>query len=192
LNTSDLFCVICAFLWPFQISGIKSIDDTDMADKVFRVLFLCTGNSARSILGESLLNHWGAERVVGYSAGSQPKAQPHPLAIELLKARGMPTDGLRSKSWDEFAKRDSLPMNLVITVCDNAAKEACPIFPGAAVKVHWGIPDAAAVSGSIDDQRAAFMKAYRTLENRIAMLVDLPLASLSATELKRRVEQLAS
>jgi arsenate reductase len=163
-----------------------------MVDKIFRVLFLCTGNSARSILGESLLNHWGAARVVGFSAGSQPKAQPHPLAIELLKARGMPTDGLRSKSWDEYAKPDSPPMDLVITVCDNAAIESCPIFPGAAVKVHWGIPDPAVVSGSIVDQRAAFMKAYRTLENRIAMLVDLPLATLTAAELKRRVEQLAA
>jgi protein-tyrosine-phosphatase len=163
-----------------------------MVDKIFRVLFLCTGNSARSILGESLLNHWGAARVVGFSAGSQPKAQPHPLAIELLKARGMPTDGLRSKSWDEYAKPDSQPMDLVITVCDNAANESCPIFLGAAVKVHWGIPDPAVVSGSIADQRVAFMKAYRTLENRIAMLVDLPLASLTAAELKRRVEQLAA
>jgi arsenate reductase len=162
-----------------------------MSDKVFRVLFLCTGNSARSIIGESLLNHWGAERVVGYSAGSRPKAQPHPLAIELLKTRGMPTEGLRSKSWDEFAKPDTPSIDLVITVCDNAANEICPMFPGAAVKVHWGIPDPAEATGSIDDQRAAFKKAYRTLENRIAMLVDLPLMSLPSTELKRRIEQLA-
>jgi arsenate reductase len=162
-----------------------------MSDKIFRVLFLCTGNSARSIIGESLLNHWGAERVVGFSAGSQPKGQPHPLAIELLKFRCMPTDGLRSKSWDEFATPDSLPMNLVITVCDNAANESCPVFPGTAVKVHWGIPDPAATGGSIEAQRAAFMKAYRTLENRIATLVDLPLTTLSDADLKRRVKQLA-
>jgi arsenate reductase (thioredoxin) len=163
-----------------------------MTDKLFRVLVLCTGNSARSILGESLLNHWGGGRVVGCSAGSQPKGQPHPLAIELLKQCGMPTEGLRSKSWDEFTKTDAPLIDLVITVCDNAANESCPIFPGAAVKVHWGIPDPAAVVGSLDTQRAAFLKAYRTLENRIATLVDLPLASLTAVELKHRVQQLAS
>jgi arsenate reductase (thioredoxin) len=163
-----------------------------MTDKVFRVLVLCTGDSARSILGESLLNHWGGGRVLGFSAGSQPKGQPHPLAIELLNERGMPTEGLRSKSWDEFSRLDSPPMDLVITVCDNAANESCPIFPGAAVKVHWGIPDPAAVTGSIDSQRAAFLKAYRTLENRVAMLIDLPLGSLTPVELKRRVQQLAN
>jgi arsenate reductase len=163
-----------------------------MTDKIFRVLVLCTGNSARSILGESLINHWGAGRVVGFSAGSQPKGEPHPLAIELLKERGMPTEGLRSKSWDEFSKADAPPINLVITVCDNAANESCPIFPGAAVKVHWGIPDPAAATGSIDEQRAAFMKAYRTLENRIATLVDLPLTSLTPSELRQRVQQLAT
>jgi arsenate reductase len=163
-----------------------------MTDKPFRVLVLCTGNSARSILGESLLNHWGGGRVVGFSAGSQPRGEPHPLAIELLDERGMPTEGLRSKSWDEFAQSDAPPIDLAITVCDNAAAEQCPIFPGAGVSVHWGIPDPAAVTGSIETQRAAFLKAYRTLEYRIATLVDLPLASLSPSELKQRAQQLAA
>jgi protein-tyrosine-phosphatase len=163
-----------------------------MSDAIFRVLILCTGNSARSILAESLVNHWGAGQIVGYSAGSQPKEQPHPLAIELLNERGMPTTNLRSKSWDEFARSDSPPIDLVITVCDNAANESCPIFPGAAVKAHWGIPDPAAKTGSMEERRAAFMKAYRTLEQRIAMLIDLPLASLSKEELKRRVQELAT
>jgi protein-tyrosine-phosphatase len=162
-----------------------------MSDNPFRVLVLCTGNSARSILGESLLNHWGGGRVVGFSAGSKPKEQPHPLALELLTERGMPTEGARSKSWDEFAGPDSPQIDLAITVCDAAAVEQCPIFPGAGVSVHWGIPDPAAVSGSIETQRAAFLKAYRTLEYRIATLVDLPLASLTPQELKRRVQQLA-
>jgi protein-tyrosine-phosphatase len=163
-----------------------------MSDAVFRVLFLCTGNSARSILAESLVNHWGAERIVGYSAGSQPKTEPHPLAIEVLSERGMPTQGLHSKSWDEFARADAAKIDLVITVCDNAAYESCPIFPGKSVKVHWGIPDPAAKTGSIAERRAAFLKTYRTLEQRIAMLVDLPLASLSNADLRRRVEELAT
>ena len=163
-----------------------------MSDSIFRVLFLCTGNSARSILAESLLNHWGGEAVLGFSAGSRPKAEPHPLALELLEARGMPIEGLRSKSWDEFARSGAPRLDLVITVCDNAANESCPLFPGDAVKVHWGMADPAAKSGSIEEQRAAFMKTFRTLEQRISMLVDLPLASLSKTELRRRVEELAT
>jgi len=161
------------------------------SDKIFRVLVLCTGNSARSILAEALLNHWGGGRVVGCSAGSRPKEQPHPLAIELLSQLGMPTTGLRSKSWDEFAGPNAPAIDLAITVCDNAAAEQCPIFPGAGVSVHWGIPDPAAESGSPEAQRAAFLKAYRTLEYRIATLVDLPLASLTSSELKQRVQQLA-
>jgi protein-tyrosine-phosphatase len=163
----------------------------NMSDTVFRVLVLCTGNSARSILAESLLNHWGAGRVIGYSAGSHPKSQPHSLAIELLNARGMPTDGLRSKSWDEFVAPNSPPMNLVITVCDNAMQESCPLFPGDATKVHWGIPDPAATVGELDIKRAAFLKTYRTLENRIALLIDLPLTSLAKQELQYRVQQIA-
>jgi arsenate reductase (thioredoxin) len=158
----------------------------------FHILFLCTGNSARSILAESLANHWSGDSVVGLSAGSQPKPNPHPLAMELLNDRGMPTTGLRSKSWDEFARPGAPPIDLVITVCDNAANEHCPLFPGACVQAHWGIPDPAAAEGSLEQQRAAFMKAYRTLEQRISMLMDLPLNSLSREELQRRVQQLAA
>jgi arsenate reductase len=157
----------------------------------FNVLFLCTGNSARSILAESLANHWGGGLIVGFSAGSQPKSEPHPLAIALLTDRGMPAENLRSKSWDEFAQPGAPKIDLVVTVCDNAAAESCPVFPGGGVKVHWGIPDPAAVDGTLEQKRAAFMKAYRTLEHRISMLVDLPLKSLSTEELKRRVDQLA-
>ena len=162
-----------------------------MNDNIFRVLFLCTGNFARSVLAESLLNHWGADRIVGLSAGSRPKEQPHPLALEVLREHGMPIAGLRSKSWNEFAQPTSPPIDLAITVCDNAAVEACPIFPGAGVSAHWGISDPAAVTGTIEEKRAAFLKAYRTLEQRISMVVDLPLQSLSKQELKFRVQQLA-
>jgi arsenate reductase (thioredoxin) len=161
-------------------------------DKTFRILILCTGNSARSILAESLVNHWGGGAVIGFSAGSHPKESPHPLAIERLAKHGMPIEGLRSKSWNEFTHADAPNIDLVITVCDNAANEACPIFPGSAVKAHWGIPDPASATGSDEDRRRAFEKAYRTLEQRISMLVDLPLRSLTRDELQRRVQEIAS
>ena len=129
------------------------------------ILFLCTGNSARSILAEAILNKVGADRFHAFSAGSHPKGTVHPAALKLLGELGYPTDGYRSKSWDEFAAPGAPPLDLVITVCDNAAGEVCPIWPGKPAKAHWGIPDPAAVEGA--EQREAFLAAYRSLEERI-------------------------
>jgi protein-tyrosine-phosphatase len=152
------------------------------------VLFLCTGNSARSILAESLLNHWGRDRFRAFSAGSHPKGTVHPIALELLKQMNLPTEGLRSKAWDEFAQEGAPPIDFVITVCDNAAGEVCPIWPGHPLKAHWGIPDPAAVEGSDTEQWAAFRDAFRALENRVKLFVSLPLASLDRMQLERQVE----
>lgn len=129
------------------------------------VLFLCTGNSARSILAEAILNRDGDDSFHGYSAGSHPRGEVHPAALAMLLELGLPTDGLRSKSWDEFAAPGAPPIHYVITVCDNAAGEVCPIWPGNPAKAHWGIPDPAAVTGA--GQREAFLMAYRSLEYRI-------------------------
>ncbi|RJP24344.1 MAG: arsenate reductase ArsC [Deltaproteobacteria bacterium] len=146
-----------------------------MERKIRNVLFLCTGNSARSILAESILNRLGEGRFRGYSAGSHPKGEVHPLALELLRTLGMPVDGLRSKSRDEFARPDAPEMDFVVTVCDNAARETCPIWPGKPVKSHWGIPDPAAVEGDEARRRAAFRTAYRRLENHVqAFLRGMP------------------
>ena len=137
-----------------------------MAERPRNVLFLCTGNSARSILAEALLNRLGDGRWRGFSAGSFPKGEVHPMALQLLDERGFPTGGLRSKSWDEFAGGDAPPLDLIVTVCDNAAGETCPVWPGHPARAHWGIADPAAVEG--EGQRAAFEEAYRQLESRIA------------------------
>jgi len=139
----------------------------------YNVLFLCTGNSARSILAESLMNHWGQGRFKGYSAGSFPKAQVHPFAIELLNQFGMPTEGMRSKSWDEFAAPDAPAMDFVFTVCDQAAGEQCPIWPGHPITAHWGLADPAAVEGSRAMQALAFRQAFAVLERRIKTFVDV-------------------
>ena len=131
------------------------------------VLFLCTGNSARSVLAEALMNHLGAGRFQGFSAGSTPKGAVHPLALETLAAHGLPSAGFRSKSWSEFGGEDAPKMDFIFTVCDNAAKETCPIWPGHPATAHWSLPDPAAVEGSIEDQRRAFDATYRDLEQRI-------------------------
>lgn len=131
------------------------------------VLFLCTGNSARSILAEVLLSHWGKGRFKGYSAGSFPKGAVHPLAIELLEETGMDTAGLRSKSWDEFAQPSAPKMDFIITVCDQAAGEMCPVWPGHPVTAHWGLPDPAAATGTPAQQKAAFRAAFLVIEARI-------------------------
>jgi arsenate reductase len=141
---------------------------------VKHVLFLCTGNSARSILAEALLAHHGGERFRAHSAGSQPKGQVHAMALDTLERHGLPTTGFRSKSWDEFAQPDAPPIDIVITVCDAAAQETCPIWPGHPATAHWGIPDPAAVTSSPEAQRDAFEQAYRTLDARIRLLSDLP------------------
>ena len=158
-----------------------------MPDRPYNVLFLCTGNSARSILAESLMNHWGRGRYRGFSAGSHPKGTVHPIALKLLKQMQFPTDGLRSKVWDEFAEPGAPPIDFVITVCDNAAGEVCPIWPGHPMKAHWDIPDPAAVQGSDTQKWAAFRDAFQTLQSRIKLFLSLPLASLDNMKLKERV-----
>ena len=157
-----------------------------MRDRPYNVLFLCTGNSARSILAESLLNHWGGGRFRGFSAGSFPKGQVHPLAIELLKWTGLPTEGLRSKSWDEFATADAPPIDFVITVCDNAAGEVCPVWPGKPITAHWGVADPAAVEGNAE-RGAAFRRALTELEARIKLLVNVPVESLDRMAVQQTV-----
>jgi arsenate reductase len=148
------------------------------ADRIYNVLFLCTGNSARSILGEALLNHVGDGRFRAFSAGSSPKGQVHPLALDVLNAAGIATAGLRSKPWDEFATPDAPKMDFVFTVCDNAAGEACPIWPGQPMTAHWGIEDPAAIAGPEFKRRAAFEDALRFMRNRIAAFVSLPLETI--------------
>ena len=139
--------------------------------RIRNVLFLCTGNSARSILGEAILNREGSGRFHGFSAGSQPKGEPHPMALAVLSEHGFSLEGLRSKSWEEFARPDSPPMDLILTVCDNAAGETCPIWPGHPTTVHWGIEDPAAVAG--EGQRQAFLDAMHTMKNRISLMISL-------------------
>jgi arsenate reductase len=157
-----------------------------VADKVYNVLFLCTGNSARSILAESLLTHWGRGRFRGFSAGSFPKGAVHPLALELLGRLELPQAGLRSKSWDEFAAPGAPAMDFVFTVCDQAAGEVCPIWPGTPVTAHWGVPDPAA-AGSDDERRQAFRDTLLALEGRIRLFVSLPLQKLDRLALQRQV-----
>ena len=159
-----------------------------MTDRVYNVLFLCTGNSARSILGEALLNHLGKGRFRAYSAGSQPKGDVNPLAIAVLDTAEVPTEGLRSKSWDEFATPGAPHMDFVFTVCDNAAGEACPVWPGQPVTAHWGIEDPAATEGPDYVRRAAFEEAYRYMRNRIAALISLPLASIDRMTLGTKLK----
>jgi len=158
--------------------------------QTYNVLFLCTGNSARSILGEALLRHWGKGRFNAFSAGSFLKATVNPLAIELLQAMKLPTDGLRSKSWSEFARPDAPVMDFVITVCDQAANEVCPIWPGQPITAHWGIPDPAAVEGTDAEKMAAFRDAYRRLDARIKLFVSLPMDKLDRLMLKREAERI--
>lgn len=152
-----------------------------------RILFLCTGNSARSILAEALANHLGGGRLQAFSAGSFPKGKPHPMALLLLAECGI-TGDFRSKSWDEFAAADAPPIDIVITVCDNAAGEVCPIFPGRAIKAHWGIPDPAAVAG--EGQRAAFETAFDQMRERIAALLELDLAAVDSPILAPQLAQI--
>jgi arsenate reductase (thioredoxin) len=159
-----------------------------MADRPYNVLFLCTGNSARSILAESLLNHWGHGRFRAYSAGSFPRGQVHPLSIALLTEIRLPTAGLRSKSWDEFAAPGAPPIDFIFTVCDDAAGEVCPVWPGHPMSAHWGVEDPAAVEGTDDEKRAAFRRVLLELENRIKLFINLPVATLDRIALQRHIE----
>jgi arsenate reductase len=158
--------------------------------KAYNVLFLCTGNSARSILAESILNHLGKGRFRGYSAGSHPKGEVHPLAIDLLRSIGLPVDGLRSKSWDEFARPGAPGMDFIFTVCDNAAGEVCPVWPGNPVTAHWGVPDPVVVEGDLIARKSAFQSSCRLLERRIGLLASLRISELDRLALKKKVEEI--
>jgi arsenate reductase len=156
----------------------------------YNVLFLCTGNSARSVMAEALLNFWGKDRFRGYSAGSQPKGQVHPLSLETLERSHLPTEGLRSKSWDEFAAPDAPAMDFVFTVCGNAASEQCPRWPGQPVTAHWGVDDPAAVDGSREEQARAFQRALRELDARIKLFVSLPFDQLDRMAVQERLRDI--
>jgi protein-tyrosine-phosphatase len=161
-----------------------------MDNRPYHVLFLCTGNSARSILAESLLNDLGRGRFRAFSAGSFPKGTVNPHALELLRRVGLPTEGLRSKAWDEFAVPGAPPMDFVFTVCDDAAGETCPVWPGQPMTAHWGVADPAATGGSELDQTNAFREALRVLEHRIKLFVSLPLGTLDRMALHHHLAQI--
>jgi len=163
-----------------------------MSDRVFNVLFLCTGNSARSILAESVLNQMGNGRFRAYSAGSQPKGEVHPLALETLRSLDFPVDGLRSKSWEEFESAGAPTMDFIFTVCDNAAGEACPLWLGHPVTAHWGIEDPAAVEGTELERKAAFVAAFGYLRNRISALVALPMHRLKPAALQSELQAIGA
>ncbi len=158
----------------------------------YNVLFLCTGNSARSILAEAIIEREGAGRFRGFSAGSRPKGTVHPFALELLQRLNHDTAFARSKSWDEFAGPDAPRMDFVFTVCDQAAAEECPYWPGQPMTGHWGVPDPAAAQGNDAERHLAFAEAYRMLRNRISIFVNLPLATIDRLALKRRLDEIGA
>jgi arsenate reductase len=158
--------------------------------ETYNVLFLCTGNSARSIMAETILKHRGRGRFTAYSAGSHPGGKVNPHALRQLELSHLPTEGLRSKSWDEFANPDAPKMDFVFTVCDNAAKEVCPIWPGQPLTAHWGVPDPAAVDGSMAHVERAFREAFVALDRRIGLFLSLPLMSLDALALKKEIDRI--
>jgi protein-tyrosine-phosphatase len=161
-----------------------------MANQPYRVLFLCTGNSARSILAEAIINKWGAGKFIGHSAGSYPKGSVHPLTLDLLQSSGFNTAGLRSKSWNEFATPDAPHLDFVFTVCDKAAGEVCPTWPGQPMTAHWAVEDPAAVEGSEEHRRRAFRNAFLLLEARIKLFTSLSIHSLDRIRLKEEVDSI--
>ena len=168
---------------------VKPLPDEDAP---FNVLFLCTGNSARSILAERLMEHWGKGRFRGFSAGSHPRGTVHPIAIELLAHMDLPTVKVRSKSWDEFAAPGAPRLDFVFTVCDDAAGEVCPVWPGQPMTAHWGVADPAAVLGPDRTRWLAFRKAFRELENRIKVFTSLPIRSLDRLKLQERLDAIGT
>jgi arsenate reductase len=160
------------------------------AQSSYNVLFLCTGNSARSIMAEAIVDRVGGGRFKGFSAGSHPKGEVHPFALDILKKLNYDTGYVRSKSWDEFAAPGAPRMDFVFTVCDDAAKEECPYWPGQPMTAHWGVPDPAAVQGSEVERRLAFADAFRILNNRISIFVSLPMKSLDRLSLQRRLDEI--
>ena len=163
-----------------------------MSDKVYHVLFLCTGNSARSVMAEAALNRLGQGRFKAFSAGSHPAGEVNPFTINLLKRLNYTTDDLRSKSWDEYAQEDAPHMDFVFTVCDSAAGEVCPIWPGQPMSAHWGFPDPAAFGGSDAAKAAFFSEVYGQIERRISIFVNLPIASLDKLTLQKRLDELGA
>lgn len=163
-----------------------------MPERIYNVLFLCTGNSARSIMAEAIMNHLGKGQFRAFSAGSSPKGDVHPLTLEALRTAGIATDGLRSKAWDEFAKPDAPNMDFVFTVCDNAAGETCPVWPGQPMTAHWGIEDPAAVQGTPFQQQAAFDAALRFMRNRITAFMSLPLSSIDRLTMASRLRNIGA
>ena len=159
-----------------------------MSDKVYNVLFLCTGNSARSILGEAVMNKLGKGRFKAWSAGSFPKGEVHPMALSVLNGMGFDTSGMRSKSWDEFSKPGAPEFDFIFTVCDNAAGESCPVWLGHPMTAHWGIEDPAAIEG--EEQRDAFLQALRYLTNRISLFLTLPIESIDAMAMKQKLKEI--
>ena len=161
-----------------------------MSDDAFNVLFLCTGNSARSIMAEGILRKEGAGRFAAFSAGSDPKGAVNPLAVKVLESFGYPIDGYRSKPWDEFAAPGAPPLDFVFTVCDSAAGEACPVWPGQPMTAHWGIEDPAAVEGTPIQKEAAFVTAFKYLRNRITLFTALPMRSISSMALQTKLREI--
>ena len=163
-----------------------------MAERIFNVLFLCTGNSGRSILAESILRKLGAGRFAAFSAGSHPKGVVNPFALKVLESLEYPTDGLRSKSWEEFSRPGAPTMDFVFTLCDDAARETCPVWPGQPMTAHWGIEDPAAVEGTDIQKEAAFVTAARYVRNRVAAFVALPIRSLDALSLNKKLREIGA
>ena len=161
-----------------------------MTDRIYNVLFLCTGNSARSIMGESLINRWGLGKFRGFSAGSHPTGLVHPLARQLLQALNFPVDTLRSKDWKEFSQPGAPQMDFVFTVCDNAAAEVCPVWPGQPMSAHWGVRDPAAVEGDEVVRMQAFRAAFRELENRIKIFTSLPIGAIDSLRLQQELDRI--
>jgi arsenate reductase len=189
----EAYCRACDEFWTVGIQ--KRVEITEAvrdrsrrvsasADRCYSVLFVCTGNSCRSIMGESLINYWGAHQFRGYSAGSSPKGNVHPLTLELLSDMQLPTDGLRSKSWSEFFSCDARPLDFVFTVCDNAAREVHPSWPGDPVRAHWGVDDPAAVNFTDVELWLAFSRAFKVMETRVKLFANLPIASLTRLNLQ--------
>ena len=162
----------------------------DRVVKTYNVLFLCTGNSARSIIAEALLRHWGKDRFRAFSAGSHPKGNVHPMALEVLRRNRIPTDSLRSKSWDEFAAPDAPQLDFVFTVCDRAAAEVCPLWPGQPMTAHWGTIDPAAIEGADEEKARAFNNAFRELDARVKIFTNLRLELLDKRALKRQLDEI--
>lgn len=161
-----------------------------MSDRPYNVLFLCTGNSARSIIAEAILNREGRGKFMAYSAGSQPKGAPHPYTLDLLRKMNYDTSQFRSKSWNEFAQAGAPELDFVFTVCDSAANEACPYWPGQPMTAHWGVPDPAAAEGTEAEVRLAFADAFRMLNNRISIFVNLPIASIDKLSLQKQLDSI--